>query len=597
MRNSGRAITAAAYRLPALWRRFVGAAWDASAWGLAALTALALRTSLNLDSPQLQAIALYAAIAAALQIIGGLATQLYLGRNRLGSFSDAIALSLLVAGIAVVTGAGIIAFVPAFPVWAAALLPPLALLIMVTGRAVFRLLKHSGSRSSEDAETALVYGAGDAGFQVAHLVDIAENPPYAIVGFVDDNPDKRSLRVGRYRVRGTGADLIAVAHERGATTVILAISAASPQLIESVSQRCESAGLKFVTLPPLREMIGGQVRLDALRELNVADLLGRRQVQTDLSQIASYITGKTVLVTGAGGSIGQEIAKQVHHLGAASLVSLDRDESALHGLQLQIFGQGLLDSEDMVLCDIRDYDALKAVFEKHRPDVVFHAAALKHLPMLQRFPGEGWKTNVLGTLNVLRCADETGVAHFVNISTDKAAAATNVLGQTKRIAERLTAWYALKLNKPWLSVRFGNVLGSRGSVLISFKSQIDSGGPVTVTHPDVTRYFMTIPEACELVIQAGAIGHPGDVMVLDMGEPVKILDVAKRLIAESGKEVPITFTGLRAGEKLHEVLFSEAEAGAPTAHPLISGVRIPALDPAELPQALPDGAERLQALL
>ena len=365
--------------------------------------------------------------------------------------------------------------------------------------------------------------------------------------------------------------------------MILAISDASPELLKNVSDQCEDAGVKLIVVPPVREMIGGRVTLGSLREFNVADLLGRRPIHTDLSQISDYVNGKVVLVTGAGGSIGSELARQVQMLGPAKLILLDRDESALHGVQLSLYGSGLLDTDDMVLCSIRDPEALQTVFENHRPEVVFHAAALKHLPMLQRFPVEGWKTNVLGTWNVLRCAHEVGVRNFVNISTDKAADASSVLGQTKRLAERLTAWYANRYELPYLSVRFGNVLGSRGSVVHTFKAQIEQGGPVTVTHPDVTRYFMTIPEACELVLQAGAIGRPGDVLVLDMGQPVKIIDVAERLIAESGRDdIKVKFTGLRPGEKLHEVLFSEVEQGSASQHPLISGVLVPDLDPGSL---------------
>ena len=215
--------------------------------------------------------------------------------------------------------------------------------------------------------------------------------------------------------------------------------------------------------------------------------------------------------------------------------------------------------------------------------MVFHAAALKHLPLLERHPDEGWKTNVVGSRNVLRCAWKSGVTHFVNISTDKAADATSVLGQSKRLSERLTAWYAVRSGRPYLSVRFGNVLGSRGSVLDTFQAQIDRGGPVTVTHRDVTRFFMTIPEACQLVLEAGAIGAPGDVLVLDMGEPVRIMDVAQRLIEESNEDIEIRFTGLRQGEKLHEVLFSSEEVGTPSGHPLISRVAVPELDPAAIP--------------
>ena len=261
-----------------------------------------------------------------------------------------------------------------------------------------------------------------------------------------------------------------------------------------------------------------------------------------------------------------------------------------------LYGSGLLDTDDLILCDIGDYAALQTVFDRHRPDVVFHAAALKHLPMLEMYPAEGWKTNVLGTVNVLRCAHQVGVRHFVNISTDKAADATSVLGQTKRLAERLTAWYALHYSKEYVSVRFGNVLGSRGSVLDTFKAQIERGGPVTVTHPEITRFFMTIPEACELVLQAGAIGTPGDVLVLAMGEPVKIVDVARRLIDESGRDVEIEYTGLRQGEKLHEVLLSSVEQGVASEHPLITRVAVPPLSPNEV-LLDPDESEQVGDLL
>jgi len=277
------------------------------------------------------------------------------------------------------------------------------------------------------------------------------------------------------------------------------------------------------------------------------------------------------------------LARQVHQLSPRKLIVLDRDESALHALQLSIRGDGLLSTDDTVLCDIRDRDALQRVFEHHRPQVVFHAAALKHLPMLERFPVEGWKTNVLGTLNVLEASRSIGVETLVNISTDKAADPTSVLGQSKRLAERLTSWFAEDSGVRYLSVRFGNVLGSRGSVLDTFRAQISRGGPITVTHPEVTRYFMTIPEACELVLQAGAIGQPSDVMVLDMGQPIRILDVAQRLIDESHRtDIEIKFTGLRSGEKLDEVLFSALESGQPSAHPLISKVAVPAIDPWQL---------------
>ncbi|MBS1838537.1 MAG: polysaccharide biosynthesis protein, partial [Actinobacteria bacterium] len=272
--------------------------------------------------------------------------------------------------------------------------------------------------------------------------------------------------------------------------------------------------------------------------------------------------------------------RQIHRFAPESLVMLDRDESALQAVQISIEGRGLLDRRDLVVGCIRDAERMAQVFAEHRPEVVFHAAALKHLPLLEMYPDEGWKTNVWGTQTLLELAGKFGVDRFVNISTDKAADATSVLGRTKRMAEQLTSHAGKNLDGTYLSVRFGNVLGSRGSVLPLFRSQIDHGGPVTVTHPDVTRFFMTIPEACELVVQAGALAEQdGRVLVLDMGEPVRIADLAQRLIAESDRRVEVVYTGLRPGEKLHEVLFSPDEEPEAAGHPLISSVHVPSMSP------------------
>ena len=590
-------IANAVVGLPFLWRRVLLVCWDGLAWVLALLSFALVRYDLVLKPVQWMWAFAYTGLAALLQLGAGFVTQVYLGHSRVGSFSEATWVGSLVLLVTIPLGLMMTIISSDFPRGVAIMLPPMALMYMAAGRWIFRVVITNRKKSSaQDATPALVYGAGEAGHQVAMLVDQAVEPPYSIVGFLDDDPGKRYLRVRGYRVLGTGDDLVEVALAQGAEIVILAISDASAELMQRVSKQCQANGLELVVIPPVREMIGGQVTLSALREFNVEDLLGRRPIETDLSSIADYITGKTVLVTGAGGSIGSELARQVHRLGPSKLILLDRDESELHAVQLSIYGSGLLDTDDFVLCDIRDYEALKAVFTAHEPEVVFHAAALKHLPMLERFPLEGWKTNVLGTRNVLRCAKEVGVAHLVNISTDKAADATSVLGQTKRLAERVTAWYATRFGLRYLSVRFGNVLGSRGSVLFTFRSQIERGGPVMITHPDVTRYFMTIPEACQLVLQAGAIGQPGEVLVLDMGEPVKIVDVAERMIAESRKDVDVHYTGLRPGEKLHEVLFSAREQGRESAHPLISGVRVPELAPALLPERPKSRGEVLELL-
>src|SRR5665811_51009 len=567
--------------LPVFVRRLLLVAWDVASWSLAFLMFVWLRYRDDLTHEQWVSGVVYTAIAILLQAVAGLVTHSYLGRSRVGSFAEASFLGVSVGVIEIGLGTAFTLVYPGFPRGLALAIPALALTFMAAGRWMFRMVFRNELRrgTNERALSAVVYGAGDAGHQVARLVDMSAEAPYRIVGFVDDDPGKRFLRLRGYRVLGRGRDVVDVARAQDAEIVIMAISSPGPHLIQALSDRCTAAGLKLVVLPPVREMIGGRVSLGQLRGFNVTDLLGRRPVKTDLQEIADYVTGHVVLVTGAGGSIGSELARQVRRLGPSKLILLDRDESGLHGTQLLLYGSGLLDTDDMVLCDIRDHVALQAVFDRHRPDVVFHAAALKHLPMLEQYPAEGWKTNVLGTVNVLRCAHQVGVRHFVNISTDKAADATSVLGQTKRLAERLTAWYALKYSKEYVSVRFGNVLGSRGSVLHTFKAQIERGGPVTVTHPEITRFFMTIPEACELVLQAGAIGKPGDVLVLAMGEPVKIVDVARRLIDESGRDVEIEYTGLRQGEKLHEVLLSSVEQGVASEHPLITRVAVPPLSP------------------
>jgi FlaA1/EpsC-like NDP-sugar epimerase len=332
-------------------------------------------------------------------------------------------------------------------------------------------------------------------------------------------------------------------------------------------------------LPPTSELLGGTVGLGDIRGLTPEDLLGRHEIRTDVRSIAGYVTGKRVLVTGAGGSIGSELCRQLYRFAPGELIMVDRDESALHAVQLSIEGRALLDSPDLVLLDLRDRSAVERLLAERRPHVIFHAAALKHLPLLERHPAEAVKTNVWATLDLLELAAKFDVGRFVNISTDKAADPCSVLGYSKRITERLTSYMAAESSMECLSVRFGNVLGSRGSVLTTFQAQIDRGGPLTVTHPDVTRYFMTVEEAVELVIQAGAIGRPGEVLVLDMGSPVRIADVAQLLKARSERPIAIQFTGLRKGEKLNENLWGKDEADDRPCHPQISHVQVDPLDP------------------
>ena len=564
-----------------LIRRSTLALWDVLCWTLGAFFVIGLRYSFRMTEVQWEAVFRYLVLSWVLLALIGVVTKFYRGRFLVGSFEEALGLALHffgVAAITVVTAPLLNADLPrSLPVLA----PPLALVGAAAGRWLFRAMRSRGAERGKDAKRpVLIYGAGDAGRQVLRLVRSDRTPALTPVGVLDDNPGKRHLRIHGVPVLGTGEALADVAESSGAEAVILAVPGASGALVDRVQKDAAAAGLDVFVLPRLGDLIGGQVKAGDIRPVEISDVLGRHQIKTDVSSIADYIAGKRVLITGAGGSIGSELARQIRRFGPATMVMLDRDESALHAVQLSIYGHGMLDTPETVLVDIRDTDGLRTIFAEVRPEIVFHAAALKHLPMLERFPAEGWKTNVLGTLNLLELSREMGVQRFVNISTDKAADASSVLGSTKRLAEQLTAWYAHETGLPYISVRFGNVLGSRGSMLHTFTSQIAAGGPVTVTHPDVTRFFMTIPEACELVIQAGALGRGGEAMVLDMGEPVEILAVAKRMIELSGVSgVEIVFSGLRQGEKLHETLFGEDEAAETTEHALIRRVPVSAVAP------------------
>jgi FlaA1/EpsC-like NDP-sugar epimerase len=439
-----------------------------------------------------------------------------------------------------------------------------------------RGLRRSRRTSRRATVPVLVYGAGAAGHRLLHSMLEDPDCSYRPVGLLDDDPMKRNLRVSGIAVLGGRRRLPEALASTGAAGVIFAIRTGDGALLRAVQS--DLSNLSNVSryflkiLPSLDETLDGPVSVAEVRDVCLSDLLGRRQIETDLAAIADHLTGRRVLVTGAGGSIGSELCRQLHRFAPAELMMLDRDESALHAVQLSIHGRALLDDPALILADLRDAATIRAVFETRRPEVVFHAAALKHLTLLERHPAEAVQTNVLGTLHVLEAAAATGVARLVNISTDKAADPISVLGYSKRITERLTAHHG------YLNVRFGNVLGSRGSVVTAFRAQIAAGGPVTVTDPGVTRYFMTIPEAVQLVIQAAAIGGGGEALVLDMGSPVRIADVARQLIGDA--PVEIVYTGLRPGEKLHEDLLGRGESDVRPLHPLISHVAVPPLDPA-----------------
>jgi FlaA1/EpsC-like NDP-sugar epimerase len=445
----------------------------------------------------------------------------------------------------------------------------MALFFIGGSRMVWRWYWERHRRPDADrARRTIVFGAGEGGSQMVKAMQSDPDSDYAPVAMLDDNPDLANREVAGVRVEGTRSALEAVANRYDAEVLLIAITRANSTLIQELTAAAVELGLEVRVLPATSELVGRMTVAD-VRPPTVDDLLGRDPVEIDDESVREYLRDRRVLITGAGGSIGSELSRQVASFEPGELILLDRDETALHSLQLSMEGRALLDSDRLVVADIRDRDRMFEVFELFRPEVVFHAAALKHLTLLENHPMEGVKTNVLGTRNVLDAAVEAKVERFVNVSTDKAANPTSVLGATKLAAERLTAQVANETDGIYVSVRFGNVLGSRGSVLPTFLKQIEQGVPLTVTDPDATRFFMTIPEASRLVVQAAAIGDPGEIMILDMGKPVRIDDLAKKLVSLLRPGTPIEYTGLRTGEKLHEDLMANDEIGTAKTHPRI----------------------------
>jgi FlaA1/EpsC-like NDP-sugar epimerase len=444
----------------------------------------------------------------------------------------------------------------------------------------------------------LIIGAGDAGQLMVREMQRNRQLHYSPIGFVDDDPRKRGDRIHGVRVLGTTDDLAHLLRDNKPDEVLIAIPSAPGRVRQMIVETCRAEDVPVKTLPGLHELIAGDLNLGRqIRPVQVEDVLGRQQVEVDLGLVAAYVKDKTVLVTGAGGSIGSELCRQLSRLGAARLVLVDKGESALFEIERELVDERDFSATIAVLANSGDRSKMRQVFEQYRPQVLFHAAAYKHVGMLESNPLQAVVNNVLATRALAEVAVEFGVERFVLISTDKAANPKNVMGQSKAVCEWIIESFALhpEVDTRFVAVRFGNVLGSSGSVIPIFRKQIEQGGPVRVTTPEMTRFFMTIPEASSLVVQAGAMGGRGQVYVLDMGEPVKILDLAKQMIRLSGRDeddIPIIFTGARAGEKVHEVLWNEGEAVGPTSHPKIMRAARPQIDAGWLEESLAD-LERL----
>ncbi|MEH1031090.1 FlaA1/EpsC-like NDP-sugar epimerase [Micromonospora profundi] len=563
-------------------RRALGfLAADTTGWVGGFIVAAWSRFEFQLDTSQLARAAGVGALAAFLHLAVAAVRRIYSGRHPLGSLQEVQGVASTTILTAAVILLGLLSSdgrpVPAStPLVGGAL----ALLFMLGARFTYRHRRDLSMRPDVRSSTpVLLFGMGDAGQGLLRAMLSDPRGRYLPVGALDDDPDKRDLRIRGVRVLGGRDDIAAALRHTGAGTVIFAVANADAALIRQIREATLQAGAVFKVLPPVRELVDHRITVTDVREVQISDLLGRRQVVGDLPMSESSLTGRRILVTGAGGSIGSELCRQVMKADPGELMMLDRDESALHSLQMSLSGRALLDSPELILADLRDDEGVRRIIRERRPDIIFHAAALKHLPLLEQYPGEAVKTNVWGTLSVLDACQD--VAKFVNISTDKAANPISVLGYSKRITERLTAHAASRFPGTFLSVRFGNVLSSRGSVVTAFQRQIEDGKPLTVTHPDVTRYLMTIQEAVHLVLQAAEIGRDGEALVLDMGEPVRIADLARQMAEHASSSVPIVYTGLRPGEKLHEDLLGAGEIDTRPFHPLVSHVAVPALDPME----------------
>ena len=449
----------------------------------------------------------------------------------------------------------------------------------------------------------IVVGAGDAGRLVVQEMQRSRLLAYTPIGFVDDDERKRNTRILGVRVLGTMAELPRFVREYQPDEVLIAIPSASGEVRRRVVEAAQVANVPVKTLPGLYELISGDVNLAGrIRPVQVEDVLGREQVEVDFTSVAAYLRGQTVLVTGAGGSIGAELCRQIAHIGPKRLILVDNAETPLFDIERELVDERDFTAAVPKLVDVRNRKALRReVFEKYRPTVVFHAAAYKHVPLMETHPLESVRNNVVGTRIVAELSAELGVDRFVLISTDKAVNPKTVMGQSKALCEWIVESLGHRRDIPtrFVAVRFGNVLNSSGSVIPTFRRQIERGGPVTVTHPEMTRFFMTIPEAVSLVVQAGAIGGRGQVFVLDMGDPVRIVDLATNMVRLSGHEprmpgdeptgprdIRVVFTGSRPGEKIHEELWSRDESVGETEHPKIKRLSRPPVEPGWLTEQL-----------
>ena len=447
----------------------------------------------------------------------------------------------------------------------------------------------------------LIVGAGDAGAMMMREIEHNDAATMNIVGFIDDDMRKQGSRLSGFPVLGTTEDIVAVSKEKCVDEIIIAMPSVSGSVIRKLADTCRLTGCQVKIMPSLLEMTDEHINVRKLRNINIEDLLRRDPIHLDFEKITSYIAGKTVLITGAGGSIGSEISRQISRVGAREIILLGRGENSIYEIYQELKVKFPDQLYRTVIANITDAQRMEEVFARYQPQVVFHAAAHKHVPLMEIQPAEAVRNNVFGTRNVAELADRFSSEIFVLISTDKAVNPTSVMGATKRCAELVLQEINQHSATKFVTVRFGNVLGSRGSVVPLFEKQIAAGGPVTITHPEMTRFFMTIPEAVQLVLQAGSQAEGGEVFLFDMGKPVKIKDMAYDLIQLHGlqpdKDIKLVYTGLRPGEKLYEELLTSEEGTSSTRHEKIFKARINPLDAEELSRDLQILADSRDAMV
>ncbi len=572
-------------KYPTLWGephkfgRNAKIALDALGWLIATPMAFLIRYDWTFPAGSFWSITLTTLSLFALKLVAARVFTLYRNSWSRVAFRDLSDVLRAVGGVAVIGSVVLLWLGPITGVpRSVALIDGLLTLFIMSGMRAAARYQHEarvgqpGSKSGRKA--VLVIGAGEAGTLIVR--EMLRHPEMGLqpVGFLDDDLKKVGYRIATVPVLGTTDDIKRLVQRYKVDEVLIALPSSDGRVVRDIVGRIEGAktGLKYRIMPGVYELLSGQVGINRIREVQIEDLLRRPPVELDTAAISSYIKGKVVMVTGAGGSIGSELVRQICRFQPKELVLFGRGENSIYTLECELDRNWPDIPYQSVIASVQHIVRLDYVFRRYKPEVVFHAAAHKHVPLMEQNPEEAVFNNIIGSRNLVTLSLKYGVSHFVNISTDKAVNPTSVMGASKRIIERIVQSAAVRSrpDQKFVSVRFGNVLGSRGSVIPVFKQQILSGGPVTVTHPDMTRYFMTIPEASQLVMQAAGQGRNGEIYILDMGEPVRIVDLAKDLIKLSGFEpdvdIPIAFSGIRPGEKLYEELMTNEERGAATAH-------------------------------